>query len=146
MPSFLFQALSHRGPWIALGIGLAALEAARRSWARRLRYQRLAIDDENQDLKLLWADLEALRRDEHLFERFGRVVHARLGVDVHRLLPSDRVGQVLETGRALRALVDELEGEFDCALPPCATTEKMTLEQFVRVMARNGARRTPRTK
>ena len=97
------------------------------------------MDDQSEDLKVLWADLEALRGDEHLFERFGRVVRARLGVDVRKLLPTDRVGEVLETGRALRALIDELEGEFDCALPPCTTTEKMTLEQFVRVVARNGA-------
>ena len=136
MSSVLVQALTHRGAWIALGIGLAALEAARRSRARRTRYQRLAMDDQAPDQRLLWADLDAMRADERLFERFERVVRVRLRVEVRRLLPSDRVGQVLETGRALRALIDDLEGEFDCALPPSATTEKLTLEQFVQILAR----------
>jgi hypothetical protein len=139
MPSVLVEALTHRGAWMALGIGLAALAAARRSRARRLRYERLAMDDQSQDMKMLWSELEALRADEHLFERFEHVVRARLGVEVRRLLPGDRAGHVLETGRALRALIDDLEGEFDCALPPCATTEKLTLEQLVRIVARNAA-------
>jgi hypothetical protein len=75
--------------------------------------------------------------------RFRAILEKRAHVDVLELLPSDVVGEVVDTGRALRRLIHELEGELDCALPPTAATEKMTLEEWFRVVARNAAAPEP---
>ena len=142
MTSPLAYALTHRGLWIAVGMGIAALAALRQAERQRKRRRQQVEARSRVDRAEQWAELATLRAEEQLFERFRSLVEARLEVDVLDLLPDDEVGEVLETGRALRRLIHECEGEFDCALPATGTTQRMTLEDWFRIIARNASRRT----
>ena len=141
MPSPLFQAMSHRGFWIVVGLGVAAVVGMRQASQDRRRRAHQVAERRDDDPAVAWRDLAQLRAEEQLFDRFRTLVRKQVEVDVLDLLPEDEVGEVVETGRALCRLIDHLEGEFDCALPAGRATEPLTLEEWFRIVVRNAATR-----
>jgi hypothetical protein len=134
--------MTHRTLWVLIGLALASLVAWRRAAKDRQRRAAQIAERKDEDREGAWAPLVRLRENEQLFRRFRSAIRERVEIDVLDLFPEDEVGDVAETGRALCRLIDHLEGEFDCALPPGKVTERLSLEEWFRVVVRNAAHRT----